>query len=301
MKADSKFAEKIASGNFVITAEYLPKAVADGAVVGMTAGGFGDVISAVNVSDNHYSIAMSSLAASVALDKAGVEPVYQIVTRDRNRIALQSDLLGAVSLGIKNVLCLSGYHQSLTTCPETAHVYDIDSVQLISTVKQMIEKKVLLDGTEIEGEFSLLAGAVANPYMKPLELNILRLGKKVAAGADFIQTQAIFDTEEFKKWLSAAVKEGLTEKTAIIAGVLPLESAREAQELCDKYTDFSIPDAVIKRLKDAGDPAAQKKEGLTICKEVIQEIKSLKGLRGIHILSGGKESLVPEVLAASGL
>lgn len=301
MKINRKLAKTIESGDFILTAEYLPVAGTDCSVIDSAASALGDSVLAVNVSDNHYGVAMSSLAASVALLKAGVEPVYQIVTRDRNRIALQSDLLGAACLGIKNVLCLSGYHQTLTGSPESANVYDIDSIQLVAAVRKMRDEGVLLDGTKIEGEFSMLIGAAANPYLTPLELNIIRFNKKVEAGADFIQTQAVFDIEAFSQWLDAAVSEGITEKTAILAGILPLESATEAEKLRETYTDMYISDELIERLKAAGDKGAQKKEGLAICAETIKKIKEMNGVRGIHILSGGKEAVVPELLAASGL
>jgi methylenetetrahydrofolate reductase (NADPH) len=182
-------------------------------------------------------------------------------------------------------------------CPESANVFDIDSVQLIATVRKMNNEGLLLDGTKIEGTFSMLIGAVANPYLKPLELNIIRLNKKVNAGASFIQTQAVFDVEAFQQWLEAARKVGITEKVAILAGVLPLSSADEAMRLCDTFTDFNIPEAIISRIKAAGDPQAQKKEGLAIATEIIKKIKAMPGLRGIHILSGGNEAVVPELIA----
>ena len=244
---------------------------------------------------------MSSLAASVAVSRAGIEPVYHLVTRDRNRIALQSDLLGAAALGISNVLCLSGYHQALTRSPESANVYDIDSIQLVDTVRRMNEEGTLLDGTAIEGDFDMLAGAAANPFLTPLELNMIRLVKKVDAGARFIQTQAIFDIEEFHRWLEAAHDEGITERTAILAGVLPLESASEAEMLRDTYTGLHIPDKVIERLKEAGSSDAQKREGIIICTEIIKRIKDTDNLRGIHIFSGGREHVVPELLSIAGL
>lgn len=301
MKVDSKLANAIESGDFILTAEYLPVAGTDSSLIDSAARAFGESALAVNVADNHYRVAISSLAASVAVMKAGVEPVYQIVTRDRNRIALQSDLLGAAYLGIKNVLCLSGYHQTLTGSPESANVYDIDSIQLVAAVRKMCDEGVLLDGTKIEGEFSMLIGAVANPYLTPLELNMIRLNKKVEAGADFIQTQAVFGIETFGQWLDAAISDGITEKTAILAGIMPLESAAEAERLRDTYTDLHISDELIERLKAAGDKEAQKKEGLAICAETIKKVKDMNGARGIHILSGGKEAVVPGLLAASGL
>ncbi len=301
MKSDSRLATKIEGGDFIVTAEYLPRVGTDASAVEACASALSNGPTAVNVADNHYGVAMSSLAASVALSRSGVEPVYQIITRDRNRIALQSDLLGAAYLGIKNVLCLSGYHQTLTKCPESANVYDIDSIQLVAAVRKMNDAGLLLDGTKIEGAFSMLIGAVANPYLTPLELNIIRLNKKVDAGANFIQTQAVFDVEAFQQWLDAACNEGITEKTAVLAGVLPLASAAEAKRLCDTYTDFIIPNDVLDRIKAAGDQDAQKKEGLTICAEIVKKIKNMHGLRGVHILSGGNETIVPELIAAAAL
>jgi methylenetetrahydrofolate reductase (NADPH) len=297
MKPDSRLAGKISGKDFIFTAEYLPLAGTDAPLVEAYTKSFSNRLTAVNVSDNHYGVAMSSLAASVALNRAGIEPVYQLVTRDRNRIALQSDLLGAAFLGIKNVLCLSGFHQTLIDCPQAANVFDIDSIQLVNLVKMMNEG-LLLDGTKIQGEFSMLIGAVANPYMKPLELNIIRLSKKVAAGADFIQTQAVFDVEIFQQWLEAAGKEGITGKTAILAGVLPLKSMAQGQELLDTHTDFNIPVDVLNRIKAAGDLEAQKKEGLKIAVEIIKKLKAVPGLRGVHLLSGGNEAVVPDLLTA---
>lgn len=301
MNTNSKLAKKIANGDFIVTAEFLPNTNIDESATEAALKALSNKPVAVNVADNHYGVAMSSVAASVKVMKSGAEPICQIVTRDRNRIALQSDLLGAAYLGIRNVLCLSGYHQTLIGCHESASVYDIDSIQFIEMVTKMSEQGVLSDGTKIGGQFSMLVGAVANPFLKPLELNMLRLYKKVEAGAKFIQTHAIFDIETFSQWLDAAVKEGVTEKATILASVLPLESATEAAKLRDTYTDYCIPDKVIERLKAAGSDGAQEKEGLVICIEIIKNLKKINGLRGIHILSGGKEKLVPEILAASGL
>jgi methylenetetrahydrofolate reductase (NADPH) len=297
MKPDSKLAGKLGGKDFIFTAEFLPLAGTDASFVETCTKSFGNRLTAVNVADNHYGVAMSSFAVSVALNRAGIEPVYQVVTRDRNRIALQSDLLGAAFLGLKNVLCLSGFHQTLIDCPQAANVFDIDSIQLIAMVK-MMNGGLLLDGTKIQGEFSMLIGAVANPYMKPLELNIIRLSKKVGAGANFIQTQAVFDVELFKQWLEAAHKEGVTEKTAVLAGVLPLKSAAQGQKLLDTHTDFNIPADVLNRIKAAGDTDAQKKEGLKIAIEIIKKLEAVPGLRGVHILSGGNEAVVPDLLTA---
>ncbi|RJP83054.1 MAG: methylenetetrahydrofolate reductase [Desulfobacteraceae bacterium] len=298
MKHDSWLAKKIASGDFIVTAELLPQASTAIPEIEAAISFLGNSIAAVNVADNPHGPVLSSLAGSLVLVKAGMEPVYQIVTRDRNRIAIQSDLLGAGALGIRNVLCLSGHHQTLTGSPESANVYDIDSIQLIAAVKQMRDQGVLLDGTEIKGVFPVLIGAVANPDMNPLELNILRLAKKVEAGAEFIQTQAVFDVEAFERWIEQARNQKITENTAILAGVMPLSGYQDAETLRDHYMDLSIPDSIIERLKKAGDEGAQKKEGLNICLETIRKIKKMDGVKGIHILSGGKEKLVPEIIAS---
>jgi methylenetetrahydrofolate reductase (NADPH) len=301
MKNRKKFSEQLADGDFLVTAEYLPKAEAEGSAVRSALQLLQKVPSAVNVSDNPIGVAVSSLAASVLLSQSGIEPIYQVVMRDRNRIAIQSDLLGAASLGIGNVLCLSGYHQTLTSSPESANVYDIDSTQCVAMVKKMNESGELLDGTRISGAFSAVIGAAANPYLKPLELNMIRLGQKVESGANFIQTQAVFDPDEFQRWFDSVRAAGLMEKTAVLAGVLPLESAAEAERLREHYTEFNIPDVVIERLKSAGDAQAQRREGLAICAEIVRSIREMKGLRGIHIFSGGREERLPEILAASGL
>jgi len=299
MKVDSKLAKKIETGDFIVTAECAPGATASGATAEAALKALGSKPVAVNVADNSHGVALSSMAASVAAMKLGIEPVLQMVTRDRNRIALQSDLLGAASLGITNVLCMSGYHQTLIGRPESVNVFDIDSIQFIEMTNRMSENGVLADGTRIDGPFPMLVGAAANPFLKPIELNLLRLGQKVEAGARFVQTHAVFDIQAFGQWLDAARKEGFTKKAAILASVYPLESVAEAQKLRDTYAEFCIPDEVIERLKKAGD--AGKKEGLAICVETIKQLKALTGLRGIHILSGGKEAVVPDLVAASGL
>jgi len=299
MKHDSQLAKKIDSGDFIVTAELLPGVSTDFSEVETSANRLKNGLTAVNVADNPHGPVLSSLAGSLALIRAGVEPVYQLVTRDRNRIAIQSDLLGAAALGIRNILCLSGHHQSLTKSFQSTNVYDIDSIQLIATVKKIREENVLIDGTPVHGNFPVLIGAVTGSDMKPVELNILRLAKKISAGADFIQTQAVFDIETFEKWLQQVRDQGLTEKTAILAGIKLLDSAEEAETLRNKYTDLYIPDSIIKRLKEAGDEESQKRMGFDICIETIKKIKEMAGVRGIHILSGGKENRVPEIIAQS--
>jgi methylenetetrahydrofolate reductase (NADPH) len=301
MTHESKLKEKIKSGDFVVTAEILPKVTADISGIESSSSFLNNGLAAVNVADNPHGPVLSSLAGSISLKGSGIEPVYQIVTRDRNRIALQSDLLGAVALGIRNVLCLSGYHQALTGNPESINVYDIDSIQLLSLVKKMRDEGTLLNGETIIGEFPVFVGAVASPHMEPIDLSILRLLKKVNAGAQFIQTAAVFDMDKYDKWMEEVNAQGIHEKTAIIAGVLPLSSAKEAETLKDFYTDMSIPEDTIHRLRDAGDEESQQQEGLAICVETINQIKQVNGVRGIHILSGGREHMVPDIIARAEL
>lgn len=282
-----------------MTAECAPGATAAGAAVEAALKALGGKPAAVGLADNDHGVALSSLAASLSALKIGIEPILHLVTRDRNRIALQADLLGAASLGIRNVLCMSGYHQTLIGQPESANVFDIDSTQLIMFARRMAEDGLLVDGSRIDGPMPLLVGAVANPFLKPLELNLLRLGKKIEAGARFIMTHAVFDLAAFGQWLDAVRAEGLVQKAAILAGVYPLQSLAEAQKLRDTFAEFHIPDHVLERLEKAGDAAP--KEGLAICAETIKQLKTLDGLRGLHLLAGGREALVPDLVAAAGL
>jgi methylenetetrahydrofolate reductase (NADPH) len=301
MKPNSKLANAIEKKEFIVTAEYLPTPAADSAVIKAAAGVIGNHLTAVSVADNHSGVGTSSIAASMVFLQSGPEPIYQLVTRDRNRIALQSDLLGASALGIKNVVCTSGHHQTLLDCSESANVYDLDAIQLVWTVRQMRDKGTLLDGTAIVGAFSMLVGTVVNPFLRPMELNMIQLAKKIEAGADFVQTHPVFDISEFAAWLDAARKEDLTDKIAILAGVLPISSAEEAEQLRTNHTELLIPDAIIARLKAAGNADAQEKEGIEICAEIIGKIKGMKGVRGIHILSGGRERLIPKLRDRAGL
>ncbi len=301
MKNGKTFEQQIHGGDFMVTAEYLPEAETGGAAVKSAIESLRKVPSGVNVSDNPFGVVMSSMAASVLLMQSDIEPIYQIVTRDRNRIAIQSDLLGAASLGIRNILCLSGYHQALTDNPESANVYDIDSTQLLALVDHMRTSGELQNGTKFEGAFPVNIGAAVNPAMRPLDLNMLRMMQKVECGAAFVQTQPVFDTDEFNQWMDGVRQVGLADRAAVLAGVLPLQSVEEAERLRNTYTEFQIPDRVVDRLKAAGDGSAQKKEGFAICLETIQALRSVKGVRGIHIFSGGQEENIPGILDASGL
>jgi methylenetetrahydrofolate reductase (NADPH) len=230
----------------------------------------------------------------------GIEPVLQMVTRDRNRIGLQSDLLGASALGIQNVLCLTGDHPSIGDHPQAKKVFDIDSVQWIAAVKQIRDQGRLINGKKISGDPGFFIGAVANPFVESLELHILRLQKKIAAGAEFIQTQPVLDTERFKEWLEQTAQQGLTDKCPVIAGVVALKSVAMAKHLRRDVPGIMIPDVIMTRM-EAVPEDQQLDEGMKICLEKIEELKETKGVMGVHIMAIGCEEKLPEIIAQAGL
>lgn len=301
MKADSKLARTLAAGNFAVTAECGPPRGADPQPMMDKASLIKDSVDAINVTDNQTAVVrLSSLASAVVLKRMGLEPVLQMVTRDRNRIALQSDLLGAAALGLKNVLCLTGDHQSFGNQKNARGVFDLDSIQLVHTAKTMRDDGLLVDGTELESSPALFIGAAANPFADPLEFRVIRLAKKISAGADFIQTQCIYNNARFEEWLTLAREEGLTEKVYILGGVTPFKSARMAKYMKENVAGMDVPDDVLDRIK--GVPSKnQAAEGIKMAVETIQWLKSLKGVAGLHLMAIGWEEKVPEILEAAGL
>jgi methylenetetrahydrofolate reductase (NADPH) len=241
---------------------------------------------------------MSSVAGCTILKQQGVEPVMQMVCRDRNRIAIQSDVLGAVALGIGNILCLSGDHQRFGNHPTAKHVFDIDSIQLIQTLKGMRDDHKFLSGEEISGDVPLFIGAAANPFADPFEFRVARLAKKVKAGADFIQTQAIYDIAKFARWMEMVCDRGLDKEVHILAGVIPIRSVGMARYMRDYVSGVSVPDEIITRLEES---KMAKEEGLNICLEIIEQVKEIPGVHGIHVMAVGWEDIVPEVMERSGL
>jgi methylenetetrahydrofolate reductase (NADPH) len=229
-----------------------------------------------------------------------MEPVLQMVTRDRNRIALQSDLLGASALGMQNVLCLTGDHPSKGDHPEAKGVFDLDAVQWITAAKQIRDDGLLMNGKSISGNPKFFIGAVANPFVQSVELHIMRLQKKVAAGAEFIQTQPVLDMERFEKWLGEAAQRGITDKCFIIAGVIALSSVAMAQHLRSKVPGIMIPDSIMDRLgAQPGD--RQLEEGINICVECIEALKQITGVKGVHIMAIGCEENIPEIIEKAKL
>ena len=299
MKAGSKLEQTLASGQFAVTAELGPPKGTGTKALMRKVEQFKGVVDAVNVTDNQTAITrMCSLAVCNLAQQAGVEPVMQITCRDRNRIAIQSDVLGAVALGIKNILCLSGDHQKFGNHPQAKNVYDLDSIQLIQTLFGMRERKKFVSGDDFIGEAPLFIGGAANPYADPYEYRVIRLGKKARAGADFIQTQAVFDVAKFSRWMGSVRERGLDEQVHILAGVIPVKSAAMARYMRDSVAGVTVPDEMVTRLEQAQDV---KEEGVKICLEMIEQIREIPGVHGIHIMAVGWEDMVPSIIEKAGL
>ena len=256
---------------------------------------------AVNVTDNQTSVVrMSSFSSCVILKQMGLNPVLQMVTRDRNRIAIQSDILGAAALGISNMLCLSGDHQKFGDHSSAKNVYDLDSIHLIQTVKHMRDEGKFLGGDEIKGAPRLFIGAAANPFADPFEFRVIRLAKKAAAGAQFIQTQCIYNLERFKKWMELVRNRGLHEKVHILGGVTPLKSLGMANYMKKMVPGMDVPDELIARMK--GVPKEKMaEEGIKICVETIQQLREIEGVHGVHVMAIEWEEMVPRIVKEAGL
>jgi methylenetetrahydrofolate reductase (NADPH) len=293
------------AGHFAVTAEVGPPRGPDPEAVKKKAGILRGVADAYNVTDNQTAVVrMSSIAASKVLLQEGLEPVMQIVCRDRNRIAIQSDLLGAWALGLRNVLCLSGDHQSagaggkLKGHPGAKNVYDVDSIQLISIVKGLRDDAVQDGGDSISPAAPFFIGAAWTPLGPPEKFRTIRLAKKVNAGADFIQTQAVYDMKRFAEAVRRAEDMGLTDKVAILAGIIVPRSAGMLRYMNNNVPGIEVPDELITRMKDAADPG---EEGIKITLELIEEARNLSGIKGVHLQAIEAEELLPDVIKAAGL
>ncbi len=299
LKAGTKLEEALNAGRFVVTAELGPPRSANAGYLRRKAGLLRGKVVAVNITDNARGIArLSSLAGCLVLQEAGIEPVLQMSCRDRNRIALQSDLMSAAALGLGNVLLLTGDHQCYGDDPQAKGVFDLDGISLVALARRMRDNGELLYGQPISTPPRLLLGAAANPEGEPLDLQVLRLEKKVAAGADFIQTQAVFDVEHFKRWMTEVRRRGLHQATKILVGILLLNSAERAQLLREHVPGMRISDTLVERFARADDP---KKEGKQLGRELIQALAEIEGVAGVHVMTIAWEDAIPEVLAAAGL
>jgi methylenetetrahydrofolate reductase (NADPH) len=301
LKTDSKLEKILAAGHLAVTSECGPPRGSDPDVITHKGNMLKDYVDVVNITDNQTSMTrMCSLAACIRLKQLGVEPVLQMVTRDRNRIALQSDILGAASFDINNVLCLSGDHQSFGDCPTGQNVHDLDSMQLIQTVRYMRDEGKFLGGDDIKRPPKMFVGAAANPFADPFEIRVPRLAKKIAAGVEFIQTQCIYNIEKFELWMKLVRDRGLHEKVYILAGLTPFKNAGMAKYMRSRVPGMDVPDDVVKRISDTP-KEKQAEEGINICIESIERLKQIEGVHGFHIMAIEWEEKVPEIVKRAGL
>ncbi|HTP07984.1 MAG TPA: methylenetetrahydrofolate reductase [Anaerolineae bacterium] len=317
----SNLEKVLKNGHFAVTGELGPPQNADGDVIRKKAKLLKGNVDAVNLTDNQTAIVrMSSIGAGTIVVQEGLEPIIQMTCRDRNRLAMQSDLLGAYALGMRNLLCLSGDHQTFGNHPTAKNVFDMDSIQMVQMVTGMRDAKVFQCGEAFKGpEPRFFVGAAESPFANPIEFRPLRLGKKVKAGASFIQTQLIYDIEAFKTFMAKVRELGLHEKVFILAGVGPLKSPTMARYMKDNVPGLRIPDQLIGRMEAAGAPWANKSkdeltkedkkarstawqnEGIKICIELIQQIREIEGVAGVHIMAIEWEDAVKPIVEGAGL
>lgn len=299
LRAGSDLENVLASGGFAVTAEVTPNASAAPDHIRAQARAVKGYADACNVTDCQRALVrISSLAASAILLKEGVEPVMQMVTRDRNRIALQADLLGAHALGVRNVVCLSGDDPKAGNEPEATAVYEFTTEQFLAYAKNLRDNGRLAGGSPVEKPPRLFLGATVNPFGGAPEDTVVNLRGKVDAGADFVQTQAVYDVEAFAEWMGLARKEWLHEKAYVLAGVMPLKSSRMARFVAEKLPGVAVPPAVVERLSNAGDAKA---EGLRIALETIAALRGIEGVRGVHLMAVEWEDAVPRIVKEAGL
>jgi methylenetetrahydrofolate reductase (NADPH) len=295
MKSGSNLEKVLQAGHFAFTAELDPPRGTNADKLKKKASHLKGIVDAVNITDNQTSmVRMSSWAASLILIQEGMEPNFQMVCRDRNRLAMQADVLGAYALGIKNMLCLSGDHQQLGDHPTAKGVFDIDSMQLIHMVKCMRDEGKFMSGGDIEAPPRIFIGAAANPFAEPYNWRVYRLAKKVKVGVDFIQTQCVYNMDKFRQWIQKANDMGLTEKAYILAGVTPIKSIDMARYIKAQVPGMDMPDEIIKRLQGAGNGNVAD-EGIKIACEQIEEFKELEGVAGVHLRTMEWAHKVPEI------
>ena len=293
MKSGSNLERVLTEGHFAVTAELGPPKGTSAEFVHRKAEILKPCCDAINVTDNQTAVVrMSSVAACAIIKEAGLDPVMQMTCRDRNRIALQSDILGAVALGIRNLLCLTGDHQKFGNHPGSKNVHDIDSIQFIQAVKRIRDEAQFMSGDKVSGGVPLFIGAAANPFADPFEFRVVRLAKKVKAGADFIQTQAVFDVERFSRWMEMVRDRGLDEKVHILAGIIPIKSVGMARYMRDYVAGLILPDELVTRMENAKDA---KEEGIQIVLEIIERVRDVPGIQGIHIMAVAWEEAVPVI------
>jgi methylenetetrahydrofolate reductase (NADPH) len=310
-KSGSNLEKVLRAGIFAVTAELGPPKNADGEVIRKKAAILKGFVDAANVTDNQTAIVrMSSIGAGALALQAGLEPVMQMTCRDRNRLGMQSDLLGAYALGLRNVLCLSGDHQTFGNHPQSKNVHDMDSMQLVQMVVGLRDKNCFQCGEEIKGvNPRFFVGAAENPFGDPFDFRPYRLGKKAKAGADFIQTQLIYNAPKFREFMKRVVDLGVHKQVSILAGVGPLKTPGAAKYMRDQVPGMDVPDEIVERMEAAGKgiedkkakAAANKEAGIKICVEMIQQMREIEGVAGVHIMAIEWEEAVPIIMEKAGL
>lgn len=299
MKAGSNLEKVLSSGKFAVTAEIGPPQSANPAALTHHAKMLKGVADAFNLTDNQTAVVrLSSIASAIIIMREGVEPVIQMTCRDRNRIALMSDLYGAYALGVRNVLCLTGDHQTFGNEKGAKNVFDFDSISELQVFDTLRREGRQPGGEVIKDPPQVYLGCAENPFATPYEWRVTRLAKKVAAGADFCQTQAIFDMDMFEKWMDEVRARGLDKKIHVLAGVIPMKTVGAARYMKNKVPGMIVPDYIIDRMKKASDP---KEEGIKLCVEQIETLKSMKGVHGVHIMAVAWEDIYPRLIEAAGL
>lgn len=297
----SHLATVLEAGEFTVAAELSPPRGVNLDAIARDANILAGYADAINVTDNQAaSVRMSSIAVSALLIQHGIEPVVQMTCRDRNRLGIQSDLLGAAALGARNVLCLSGDHGKWGDHPHAKNVYDLDSIHLIRLARNMVENGCLDNGRNIKPAPNFFIGAVANPFAPPYEYRPFRLAKKVAAGARFIQTQLIYNVDRFRSYMKQICNLGLHEQVYILAGVGPLKSVRAAEFMATKVSGMDVPQTLVDRMAKTP-KAAQPEEGIRICTEIIEQVREIPGVAGLHIMAVLWADSVPEIVSRVGL
>ncbi len=300
MKTGSNLERILESGAFAVTAELGPPKSADPQVIIDKAAILKDHVDAVNITDNQTAIVrMSSAAAAKICIEQGLEPVMQMTCRDRNRLAIQADILGAAALGVKNLLCLTGDHQCFGNHPQALGVFDLDSITMIRMVKDMRDGPMFQNGEEITGPApKLFIGAAANPYADPFPYRALRLAKKVDAGIGFVQTQIVFNVDKFEEFMHQCRELGVSERCRILAGVAPLKSAGMAKYMKNRVAGMDVPDKIVTRMSGAKDA---QDEGIQVCVDIINRIREIEGVAGVHIMAVEWETSVSEIVRRAGL
>ncbi len=293
----TRLAQVLAAGHFAVAVEVCPPRGPNPGAVERQIDVLAGCADAYNVTDNQSArVHMSSLAVSVMLQQAGLEPVFQVTCRDRNRLAMQADLLGAAGFGIRNVLAIGGDHVSAGDHPQARAVYDLDSINLVHMIQRMRDGQVYENGKSIPKRApDFFVGAVANPFAPPYALRPLRLAKKVAAGAQFIQTQLIYDVARFRDFMARVVDLGLHEQVAILAGIGPIRSLRAAQYMARQVPGLVVPEPVIRRMEGLS-KEDQPRAGLDLCCEIAREVREIEGVRGLHIMAVGWPTAVPQIM-----